>query len=47
MGEGRTWVVLLEDSGCRFADRGLGDAAEEPRKAWQARGMKDSMPSLR
>ena len=39
-------VVPLGDSGCRFADRGRGDAVEELRKAWRARSMKDSMLSL-
>ena len=37
-------VVLQEDDGCYIADRGRDAAAEEIRKAWQARGMKDSMP---
>ena len=41
------WVVLLEDSGCRFADRDGGAAADVLRKAGQARGIEDSMPSLR
>ena len=40
-------VVLLEDDGCYSGDRGGSAAASELRKVRRARGMKDSMPSLR
>ena len=41
------WVVLQEDDGCYNDDRGVGAAADKLRKARRARGMKNSMPSLR